>query len=70
MQFIVKVTENGKDLYFKCQHFGVLNEDGTTKTPPQGIFTDNIDNACKFRTKQGAEMISAGYDGSKVVAIR
>ena len=69
MLFIVKITENGKDLYFKCQHFGVLNEDGTTKTPPQGIFTDNIGNAFRFSNKQRAEMVSAGYDGSKVVAI-
>lgn len=69
MTYVIKITDNKKDLYFKSQHHGILNEDGSTKTPPQGIFTANISEARKFDSKQRAEMVSAGYDGSTIVAI-
>lgn len=68
-KFIIKITENGKDFYFEYSCFGVCNKDGSTKTPPMGYFTANLEEAMKFDSEERAQMVSAGYDGSKVVAI-
>ena len=69
MSFIVKINDNGKDLYFQSAETDVVHTEGSrVKWQTTGIFTDDLSKAKKFDEKSNAEWVASGYD-AEVVAI-
>ena len=68
---VVWTNEKGQRLYFEHEEVGMIDAK-THKTirEPQGFFSSDVKDACKFKEKWMAEAISAGYSDSHVEVLK